>query len=76
MFGFRIIEMPDGSQIIDPSYQTSYDSLTPSQMIEYTEMDNHMAYMDSLKKKRQKEERKQKLTKNPLKKIAYLCGIL
>lgn len=54
-----------------------YDSLTSSEMIEYTEMDKCMAYMDSLKKKRQREEvRKQKLAKNPLRKIASFCRIV
>ena len=35
MFNFRIIETPDGNQIIDRSLKTPYNALTPLQMVEY-----------------------------------------
>ena len=40
MFNFRLINTPDGNQIIDRNLKTPYNALTPSQMVEYTEMDN------------------------------------
>lgn len=77
MFNFRIINTPDGNQIIDPSLKTPYDSLTPLQMVEYAEIDNKLAYMDRMERKAQREaERKQKLARNPIYKLAYLCGLV
>ncbi len=77
MFDFRIIDTADGNQIIDRSLKTPYDSLTPTQMIEYTEMDAQMALMDSLEKKRQREaERQRKLSRNPFYRLACMCRML
>ncbi len=76
MFDFRIIDTPDGNQIIDPSLKTSYDSLTPSKMIDYIEMDKQMTYMDCLQKKRKKEKCKRKNIKNSLWKIGYFCRLV
>ena len=77
MFNFRIINTPDGNQIIDTSLKTPYDTLTPTEMIEYIETDKNMAFMDQMEKKRRKEEERQrKLTRNPLWKLACACGIL
>ena len=39
MFDFRIIICSDGTEIIDKTLKTPYDSLTPVQLVEYTEMD-------------------------------------
>ena len=77
MFNFRIISTPDGNQIIDTSLKTPYDTLTPTEMIEYIEMDKNMAFMDQMEKKRRKEEERQrKLARNPFWKLACACGIL
>lgn len=76
MFDFRIITDQDGNQIIDPSLKTPYDSLTPSEMVEYIETDKQMAFMDRLLRKRLKEEHQRKLARNPLRKLACFCGIL
>lgn len=74
MFNFRIINLADGNQIIDPSLKTPYDSLTPFQMVEYTEMDERLSYMDRVKRKaRMETERQRKITRNPFYKLA--CGI-
>lgn len=35
MFKFRLIDMPNGIQIIDENLMTPYDSITPEQMIDY-----------------------------------------
>lgn len=76
MFDFRIINTPDGNQIIDPSLKTPYESLTPVQMLEYTEVDASLAYMESMEKKTRKAaERQRKLARNPFYRLACLCGI-
>lgn len=76
MFNFRIIEMSDGSQIIDRQLKTPYNALTPLQMIEYAEMDNQLAFMDRLERKEsQKAAHMRKLAKNPFYRFACMCGI-
>lgn len=77
MFDFRIIETPDGNQIIDRRLKTPYNALTPEQMIEYMEMDSQLIIMDMMKRKSRREAaRKQRLAKNPLWKMACFCGIV
>ena len=77
MFNFRIINTPDGNQIIDRSLKTSYDALTPTQMLEYTEIDNQLAFMDRLEyREREKAEQIRKLAKNPLYKMACMVGLI
>lgn len=77
MFNFRIINTVDGNQIIDRNLKTPYDALTPTEMIEYIEMDKCIYIMDQMEmKKRKEEEWKKKLTHNPLWKLACACGIL
>lgn len=76
MFNFRIIDTADGNQIIDRSLKPPYDGLTLTQMIEYTEMDAHMAFMDSMEKKRKRiAEKKRKRAKNPFYRLACICGL-
>lgn len=59
MFEFRIINTTDGNQIIDRNLKTPYNALTPMQMLEYTEMDNQLAFMDRMERKaKRKEEEK------------------
>lgn len=77
MFNFRIIDTPDGNQIIDRTLKTPYDALTPIQMVEYTEMDNRLAYMDRMERKaRVEEEYRRKIARNPIYKLACLCGMI
>ena len=76
MFNFRIIETADGNQIIDRQLKTPYNALTPTQMVEYMEMDNQLAIMDRMERKaKQKEEHMQKVAKNPFYRLACMCGI-
>ena len=58
MFEFRIINTPDGNQIIDRNLRTPYNSLTPVQMVEYTEMDNRLALMDRMERKSKKKKKR------------------
>lgn len=77
MFDFRIIETSDGNQVIDYNLKTLYNALTLVQMLEYTEMDAQLAVMDRLERKRRAQaERRRKFARNPLYKIACLCGLV
>lgn len=76
MFNFRIIDTADGNQIIDMQLKTPYNALTPSQMVEYTEMDNQLAYMDRLEKKtREEADRICRVARNPFYRLACMCGL-
>ena len=77
MFNFRIINTPDGNQIIDISLKTPYNALTPTQMLEYMEFDNQMAFMNRMERKaKQKVEHMRKFAKNPLYKMACMVGLI
>lgn len=77
IFGFRIINLPDGTQIIDTTLETSYDALTPVQMVEYVEVDVQLAIMDSMRRiEQRRKERQQKISQNPLYKLACLCRLV
>ena len=77
MFNFRLINTPDGNQIIDTTLKTPYDSITPLEMVEYMEVDNRLDYMERMERKQQKEaEHKRKFTYKLIHKVACMCGIL
>lgn len=77
MFDFRLINTESGNQIIDMSLRTPYESLTPLQMLDYIEVDSHMAIMERMKRKQRRETGKhRKQARNPLWKLAGFCGIM
>lgn len=77
MFNFRIINLSDGNQVIWCDLKTPYSALTPLQYIEYTNMEVQLYIADRQKKKFLKEtDRKRKLARNPLFRIASLCDIV
>lgn len=77
MFEFRIITCADGTEVIDRNLKTPYKALTPLQMVEYLEMDNRLAYMDRIERKARAEaERRRKIARNPIYKMACLCGLV
>lgn len=77
MFNFRIIRCADGTDIIDRQLKTPYNALTPMQLIEYTEMDNQLAYMDRLERKaREKAEHKHRIVRNLLYRLACIRGLI
>ena len=77
IFNFRIINLSDGNQVIRRDLKTPYDALTPIQMVEYVEMDVQLTIMDRLKRKAQAEaERRRKLARNPIWKLACFCGLV
>jgi len=75
MFNFRIINTPDGNQIIDRNLKTPYNALTPIQMVEYTEMDAQLAFMDR-QKQRAEADQQRKRARNPFYRLACMCGML
>ena len=67
MFNFRLINTPDGNQIIDCTLKTPYNSLTPLQMVEYMEIDSKIVVMERAKREEKKKmERKQKISKKSI----------
>ena len=63
MFNFRLINMPDGSQVIDSRLKTPINALTPSQMVEYRKMEVILYQLERLKRKQKREQQKE-LKKN------------
>ena len=77
MFNFRLINTPDGNQIIDTTLKTPYDALTPIEMMEYMEVDARLEYMRRMEREQVKEaERKRKFTYKLFHKVACVCGIM
>lgn len=77
MFNFRIITTADGNQIIDRNLKTPYDALTPTQMMEYMEMDNSLAFMDRMERKaREKAEHMRSVARNPFYRLACMVGLM
>ena len=77
MFNFRLINTPDGNQIIDTTLKTPYDSITPIEMMEYIEVDARLEYMKRMERKQEREaERKRKFTYKLFNKVACMCGIM
>lgn len=77
MFDFRIINTPDGNQVIDRNLKTPECSLSPLDLLEYTEMENTLYFMDKMRERQRKQtERQRKLARNPLWKFACFCGII
>ena len=77
MFNFRIIDMADGNQIIDRHLKRPYNALTAVQMIEYVEMDAQLELMDRMKQKARKEaSRRRRIARNPLYRLALVCGLV
>ena len=77
MFNFRIINTADGNQIIDRNLKTPYEALTPTQMMEYMEMDNSLAFMDRIERKaREKAEHMRRAARNPFYRLACMVGLM
>lgn len=74
MFDFRLFNTEDGHQIIDTTLKTPYESLTALQMLEYMEIDNQLSRME--RKQRREAEKQRKQARNPLWKLACVCGIV
>ena len=76
-FGFRIIVCSNGTEIIDRNKTTSYSELSPLEFAEYTEMDVQLFLMDRMERmEREEMERRRKLARSPLYRIAVFCGLV
>lgn len=76
-FNFRIIEQPDGVQVIDNRVKTEMDTLTPEMQLEYMEVYEHLVFMERMKRKVQRErEQQRENSRNPLYKIACAFGLV
>lgn len=83
-FSFRIISLPDGTQVIDTTLKTPYSALTAVQMVEYTDMDVQLAIMERMKRRERRESEhrqkeaghRQRCARNPLYRLAYFCGLV
>ena len=77
MFNFRIINLPDGNQVINENLMTPYNALTAAQLVEYQEVDNQLLYMHRMKEQKKKEQKKQyKMLHNILYKLMIILGIV
>lgn len=77
MFDFKIIICADGMEIIDRTKCTTYETLTPCEMVKYIETDIQLSIIDRMEwKARAETEYKRKISRNPLYKIACLCGLV
>lgn len=82
-FDFRLVDMEDGSQVIDESMKTPMDSLTPEMQAEYMEVHEQLAFMERVRKKERRKMdrlkmeagRRRKLARNPLYRMACFCGL-
>lgn len=76
MFEFRIITMPDGTQIIDRNLQTPYNALTRSRMLDYIEVEGRLAFADRQRRRAQRARRKLWIKKEVFHRLACLCRIV
>lgn len=73
MFDFRIISMPDGTQIIDRNLQTPYNALTCARMLDYIEVEEQLAFSD--RQRRRAQRKRKRALSNKLYKFACLCKL-
>lgn len=76
-FDFRIIETEMGDQIIDQNFKTPYNALTALQMEEYMEVDAKLYFINRMERKaREEADARRKMARNPVYKLACLCGLV
>ena len=76
MFNFAIINTPDGNQVIDRTKQTPCDTLDSFQILEYMEVEEKLSRMDMLERKQRMERERRRKVRNPLYRLACMCGII
>lgn len=76
-FNFRIVKSADGVEIIDRNRITPIAALTPIALIEYKRTENDLYFIDRQKAKQKRlADRQRKIARNPIWKLACLCGIV
>lgn len=77
MFNFRIINISKDIDVIDKRQTTSENQLSPTELLEYTELENSLYFFERQEKKKRKEEnRKETKTHSILASLQTACGIL
>ncbi len=76
-YGFSIIVLEDGTEIIDRNIATPCENLTPLQMLEYEELEIELFMFERERLKRRREAlARKKAMENPFYKFAYMCGLI
>lgn len=73
VFNFRIIYGINGTDIIDQNLYTPYNSLTPREMQDYIEVDNHLETIAAMKRI---ENRKSKQKYSIFQKMAMILKMM
>lgn len=77
MFNFRIINISKDIDVIDKRQTTSENQLSPTELLEYTELENSLYFFERQEKKKRKEEnRKETKTHSILASLQTAYGIL
>jgi len=76
MFDFRIIAIPDGTEVIDRSLKTPYNALTRSKMLDYIEVEAQLAFADRQRRRAQRARKKMQIKKEVFHRLACLCGLV
>lgn len=69
MFDFRIIQLDNGIEVIDPSLKTPIDSLTHSQAFDYIRVQDTFNRIERIRRKRKRNKGKDLLYR--MKKILF-----
>lgn len=76
-FGFTIIVLEDGTEIIDRNVTTPHEALTPLQMLEYEEVEVELFIFERERMRLRKEAlARKKAMENPFYKFACMCGLI
>lgn len=77
MFNFKIIKISKDIDIIDKRQTTQEDRLSPTELLEYTELENSLYFFERQERRKRKEEsRKETKIHSILASLQTACGIL
>ena len=60
MFNFRIINISKDIDVIDKKQITHDESLSPTELLEYTELENSLYFFERQERRKRKEESRKK----------------
>lgn len=77
MFNFRIIKISKDIDVIDKKQTTHDEYLSPTELLDYTELENSLYFFERQERRKRKEEsRKETKIHNILASLQTACGIL
>lgn len=77
MFNFRIINISKDIDVIDKKQTTHDESLSPTELLDYTELENSLYFFERQERRKRKEEsRKETKIHSILTSLQTACGIL